>query len=670
MYKELRGKKIDKFLIEEMLDIKSVAEAYFDGTSTEEERERFQKEFGLNLLNVKKKGNLAKLVRESILSSYNDNISDAVIYIYLFILWYRDSVKGLEKNGWLEHIGSLLDFGGVLDLDSINNASSLASREYNIEDPDECINSSLYKFLAMIKTRALETITEDHLEIIDQNIRVTISNCKFLKLIDDSGKPDNRFILQLEYYPVDNSFREVVDTFDSEVSRSSYMDLKGNEYLYFENIKNNKIDFSSVTSLKIIKNGKKRKVYIANKPADQVTLRFLAKRLNTEFHIIYPNRDKIMELCFNLIDSLPQLDNYTIYKFDFKDFFDSVKIIDVYNKYIEHSNLFSHEKALIIKLAQKYERCVQGLPVSNALIEIISREFDERLRAAFSDDGLIFYSRYVDDCILIFNHETERKKLESIIDACRHTVYGDDVVFSKKKTTYQTKLKGNGEFDYLGYLFRRCLWNQEKKDEQIKSRGLQPNQQQIKPFYYFEFGIAQKKIEKHKQQLDAIFDAYLINDDERLLLRRIQYYNSRIVFCNYAGSKYRNKCTWDVSGVISTYRMLRNYVISDDKYRAEVNSKKIKPYRISVETYRFLKFYIRDKRNLLKSVPAYLSGKGCLNHSLWNGYLNNKSIVFQPNIGWSSSFLSTRLRELGVNPAKKSYYEKTRDYYSLLIKKL
>ena len=69
-------------------------------------------------------------------------------------------------------------------------------------------------------------------------------------------------------------------------------------------------------------------------------------------------------------------------------------------------------------------------------------------------------------------------------------------------------------------------------------------------------------------------------------------------------------------------------------------------------------------------VPQYLQGKGCFDHNLWNGFIKNKSIVFQPNIGWSNDFLSNRLVEIGGSPLHKSYYEKTRDYYSLLVKKL
>ena len=153
-------------------------------------------------------------------------------------------------------------------------------------------------------------------------------------------------------------------------------------------------------------------------------------------------------------------------------------------------------------------------------------------------------------------------------------------------------------------------------------------------------------------------------------MRRIQYYDSRVVFYNYEGSKYVNKNTWDVRGIINSYRMLRRYVILDQDNIKEGVAGVKKPYRIQKATYKFLNYYIKEKRAFMSIVPQYLQGKGCFDHNLWNGFIKNKSIVFQPNIGWSNDFLSNRLVEIGGSPLHKSYYEKTRDYYSLLVKKL
>lgn len=655
MKKELRGRWIKDYDINYIADLSWIKET--DDYIADERIVFVNEEYGCDISGISAKEEIIELIRKSILGMYNDAITPSVMLLYSFLIWYKNTVNRIERLGKIVEREKLLDFELVLNSYVISNLDLLLSQKYDRDNVDECINHSKYKMISMMKARIIASDEPDLLDKLKQNIYAAIHSCCYLHFIDDDFKVDNYYLLRWEYYPVDKVFRDVINTFDSEIYRTAYYELKGKEFFYFDKIKKSEVDFSSIKSLNIVKDGKSRQVYIANKAIDQATLIYLSKRLNNEFNISYPNRDKIMELSFNLIDSLPRLDNYTIYKFDFKDFFDSVDIKSVYNQYIEHSNLYSYEKELILKIAKKYKNCVQGLPTSNSLIEIVSRDFDERVKAAFSEEGLVFYKRYVDDCILIFNHRVKREVLDKVLDKCRESILGKRVMFSPAKTSYQTKLDGDATFDYLGYSFTRCYWDKAKKEDQY--------------YFYFEFGIAAQKIEKYKKQLDAIFNTYELDLNERLLLRRIQYYDSRIVFHNYDGSKYVNKSTWDVRGIINSYRMLRRYVIFDARNIEKVTAGiMMNPYRIQKETYKFLQYYVKEKRDSLSVVPQYLQGKGCFNHNLWKGFLNNRSIVFQPNIGWSNDLLSERLIEIGGDPIHKSYYEKTRDYYSLLIKKL
>lgn len=654
MKRELRGRRIRDYDINYIVDLRRIMEP--DGNIVDEDIKFVNREYGCDISGISDKEVIIEHIRQSILEMYNDAITPSVMLLYSFLIWYKKTLKRLERLGKIEKCEKLLDFKSVLNSNVISKLGALLSQKYDRDNADEYINHSKYKMISMMKARIIASDKSDLLDKLEKNIDAAIHNCYYLHFIDDEFKVDNYYLLRWEYYPVDKVFRDVINTFDSEINRPAYEELKGKEFFYFNKIKKSEVDFSSIKSLNIIKDGKRRQVYIANKAIDQAALIYLAKRLNNEFKISYPNRDKIMELSFNLIDSLPRLDNYTIYKFDFKDFFDSVDIKSIYNQYLEHSNLYSYEKELVLKIAKKYKNCVQGLPTSNALIEIVSREFDERVKAAFSEDGLVFYKRYVDDCILIFNHRVKREVLNKAVDKCRRLIFGGKIKFSSAKTSYQTKLDGDETFDYLGYSFTRCYWDKTKKENDH--------------YYYFKFGIATQKIEKYKKQLDAIFNTYERDKDERLLLRRIQYYDSRIVFYNYDGSKYVNKSIWDVRGIINSYRMLRRYVIFDEHNIKEKTAGIKNPYRIQKETFSFLQYYVKKKRDDLSVVPQYLQGKGCFNHNLWKGFLNNRSIVFQSNIGWSNALLSERLIEIGGDLIHKSYYEKTRDYYSLLIKEL
>lgn len=655
MRKELRGKDIKHYNFDNYLNIKRVIEDHFNNAACDVDEKRLLSEYGFDVSSIKRASSAPDKIKESILELYNNEISSSVIFLYVFLSWYRESSIKIENAGYHDDKKVLLDFSDTLSRDTVTNVDMLLKVKIDGNTLEEIKKHYQYKIISAVK-KQLPQLNETELYIrILHIIKTAVDNVKYLKLIDDKEDTVNTFLLQLEYYPVDKTFREVIDTFDSEQSKPTYEELKGHEFQYYNAIKNTKVGFSSIKPIYIKKEGKKRKVYIARTPIDQAALIYLSKRLNKEFHITYPNRDKIMELSFNLIDSLPRLDNYTVYKFDFKNFFESVEIKDIYEKYIKNSNLYTYEKEMILLLAGKYKCCAQGMPVSNALIEIISREFDESIRAIFSDDGLIFYKRYVDDCILIFNHRIPKSYLVDAVNLCRIRVFGESVKLSKAKTSYQTKFDGDVKFDYLGYSFTRRYW---------------PKQRKIQEYYYFQFGIAEKKIEKYRKQVDEMFDSYIRNGKERLLLRRIQYFDSRVVFYNYEGSKYVNKSTWDVRGIINSYRMLRRYVIFEDQNLKSGEAGKTIPHRIDIDTYDFLRYYIRKKRDSLATVPDFLQGKGCDYHTLWNGFIKNKSIVFQPNIGWSSQYLSGRLLELGIIPYGKSYYEKTRDYYTELIKKL
>ena len=51
---------------------------------------------------------------------------------------------------------------------------------------------------------------------------------------------------------------------------------------------------------------------------------YLKKRIDKEFKIIFPNRNKIIKSLFGTLTLLKNMQDFTIYKFDFKDFFNSI----------------------------------------------------------------------------------------------------------------------------------------------------------------------------------------------------------------------------------------------------------------------------------------------------------------------------------------------------------
>lgn len=66
-----------------------------------------------------------------------------------------------------------------------------------------------------------------------------------------------------------------------------------------------------------------------------------------------------------------------------------------------------------------------GLSTSNAMAEIAASAFDCAVRQRFSQSGLIFYERYIDDSILVLNRNWERQKIQSILEQVLQEIFYD-----------------------------------------------------------------------------------------------------------------------------------------------------------------------------------------------------------------------------------------------------
>lgn len=59
------------------------------------------------------------------------------------------------------------------------------------------------------------------------------------------------------------------------------------------------------------------------------------KKLDLIFNVKYPNRSEIMPELFSLIKEIERLTNYTVYKFDFKSFFETIDAKIIWNNHIK-----------------------------------------------------------------------------------------------------------------------------------------------------------------------------------------------------------------------------------------------------------------------------------------------------------------------------------------------
>lgn len=549
-------------------------------------------------------------IRKTILQQFNGDVSDLLLLHYLYLKKY---IKYLKKQ---KNAGNDTE-------NEFQNSVQVNIQKYGDKEWIEKFGNVLYR------------------------------NCVFLHLInEETGSVDNIFLHRWMYYPVGNTFVEAIEDLKVEHNRD-YLDLKSKEYEIFNALLQGELHVGEIRNVVIKKDGKEREVCVMKSSKDKLIVNYLAKRMRETFGVSFPDRDRIMEIVINLVDSLPKLQDYTIYRFDFKDFFKSVSARMVYEKFIRESDMSRFEKKLILELIEKTEDfgCAQGLATSNVLIEIVANVFDNAILTAFDDMGLVLYKRYVDDGIIIFNKRVGIKEVRDILQERIDIIFNAEkdeklkkyikrkVILSSDKERYQTKYAGENEFDYLGYAF--CL-------ERLADT----------PFY--RYGIASRKLEKYKQQLKAIYEDYAISENARLLYHRLRFNNSRIVYYDYTGYKYKSKRKWDVRGLINSYRMLRRFMV----YGGNRN-------KIIIETEEFLKHYHKE---LLKEmyithrfvIPDFLKGKGIDNYSLWSAFEKNHSIVFQANIGWNIQYLVNAIRDITGNNCGGSYTDLVKKYSELI----
>lgn len=190
---------------------------------------------------------------------------------------------------------------------------------------------------------------------------------------------------------------------------------------------------------------------------------FACKIINDElqktYKIVQPNRNVILK---NLMILLQDKVNKIIVRADIKSFFESIPreklIMD-----IEKDGIVSHRsiklmKRMFYKLASEYgydKGVPRGISFASSLADIYLRDIDRQISEL---NGIYFYSRYVDDVIIIASPSKEfstAKKLYSKIEAifndrglCLHPG-GEGKKYMATDVHY-----GASEiisFDYLGY---------------------------------------------------------------------------------------------------------------------------------------------------------------------------------------------------------------------------
>ena len=420
--------------------------------------------------------------------------------------------------------------------------------------------------------------------------------------------------------------------------------------IYFDTLKSiyeNSFCFDKLETIHLNQNGKLRivKQYKDKFSVEHILTIYIKKVLDRIFKVVYPNRNKIIKSLINTISCIIQMENFTIVRFDFKNYFNTISSEYVFEKYIKNNISNRKDLYLIKNFVSTTKFAYAGICTSNAIAEIISKYFDRAIYKRLLQYGLIFYERYIDDGIIILNSHIEKNKLERLITETISEIYYDKSIICQKckvklnlkKFKYISKQQlsndNNTSVSFLGYEF--YLYYNKNKNIEIM------------------YGITEEKRKKYERKIDKLISLYIHSDTQslqeksqelELLRHRIAAFSTRQVYV----TQRKNKIIWHVKGFISNYGELRFFI--ENKL-------------IEEQTEKFLQNMILDAFHRVNLNPYFLKGNSSYN--LYTNMKLNKTYLFVQYIGYSYKSLIKLCKKIGINEFTSKNKSKT---YNSLVK--
>lgn len=255
-------------------------------------------------------------------------------------------------------------------------------------------------------------------------------------------------------------------------------------------------------------------VFKLDKHADRIVERKLTINLRKVYEIRTASRSTIIEnLKLFLKEGIP----FRVYRLDIRKFYESFSKNMIYFQIDKSSNLSPSSKLLIKHILEKHSQLggngtPRGLPLSSCISELMMNKFDHQMN---NIENVFFYSRYVDDIIIISSGNEDKKKFLDNIK----TSLPEGLILNPTKLEVSPKVspltlakniepkKNLVSFEYLGYKF-------------IVSNPYKTSESKIR---VVEVDIATKKANKYKLRLSRAFYDFIKTNDWYLLKDRIRY---------------------------------------------------------------------------------------------------------------------------------------------------
>lgn len=296
---------------------------------------------------------------------------------------------------------------------------------------------------------------------------------------------------------------------------------------------------------------------------------------------------------------------FRVYRLDIKSFYESFSINEIENKLFSLREISPHSKQLTKALLHHYstidgEGLPRGMAISAILSDFMMKEFDSSAR---NHPNVYLYGRYVDDIIIITNHdEDEFNFIEGIKQQLPKGLHLNErkqaiKSFDKHKAVKQQEPFLKFSIEYLGYQF--FIYDRPKGNDN-------------KPiFRLVRVEIAQSKIKKIKLRIVRTLIEFLKTKDETLLLDRIKYLTSNFSIIDKNTGKRR------LAGIYHGYPLLS----SQSKSLEELD--------------KFLRNAILSKKGAIFSKTAvFISSRlkrRLLAQNFTRGHANKYFIYFSPS---------------------------------------
>jgi hypothetical protein len=274
--------------------------------------------------------------------------------------------------------------------------------------------------------------------------------------------------------------------------------------------------FGNFDSIKLSKIRSKT-VCKVTKYSDELIIRKINNNLIELAKIKHIDRDSIVE---SIKSMLKEGTEYRIYRLDIKSFYESIQPTTAIEKMEEIKQLSLPTKRYIKEILSAFTATgntglPRGLSISATLAELLMRDLDEKIR---KDSGVYFYSRYVDDIIIITNGSENKKKFLRLI---KNSLPAGLSLNSQKQTTKERAALHKDkfsqyfihnsspyiEFEFLGYSFRITDPDRDHKKTPRK----------------VTLDIAHSKVNKIKTRIIKSLLDFNKNKDMQLLDRRISF---------------------------------------------------------------------------------------------------------------------------------------------------